>query len=332
MHSSRFAAARSQSTRRAFTLVELLVVIAIIAVLIGLLLPAVQSAREAARRSTCNGNLKQLGVAMLSFESARRSYPYTLGKESTAPAGGGPPYDLTNRGRSWIVQILPYMEQSDLYNSMRLDETLNQPENLVACGTAIKSLVCPSDTHQGKMNDRANLGNHPTAGQEWGVTNYKAVAGGNWAWGDHTGVTMTSGRWANDSNGIDRGNGMICRNSDNQPRNITRLSDIADGTSKTFAIGETVPAWSNHTTWFYFNHSTASCGVPLNYRLGLLGDTGLVAARGDWGRNYSFFSRHPGGGTFTMADGATAFISDSVDLQLYRQMATLDAGEIVRAQ
>jgi prepilin-type processing-associated H-X9-DG protein len=182
------------------------------------------------------------------------------------------------------------------------------------------------------MNDRANLGNHPTAGQEWGVTNYKAVAGGNWAWGDHTGVTMPSGRWANNSDGFDRGNGMICRNSDNQPRNITRLSDIADGTSKTFAIGETVPAWSNHTTWFSFNHSTASCGVPLNYRRGLLGDPGLVAARGDWGRNYSFFSRHPGGGTFTMADGATAFISDSVDLQLYRQMATLDAGEIVRAQ
>jgi prepilin-type N-terminal cleavage/methylation domain-containing protein/prepilin-type processing-associated H-X9-DG protein len=309
-----------------FTLVELLVVIAIIGVLVGLLLPAVQAAREAARRSSCQSNLKQLGLALHNYESARKTFPTTLGKETTAPAGGGPPYDLNNRGRSWIVQILPFIERADLSDRMVPDQPLSTPANLDVCGTAIKTLMCPSDTNNGTMNDRANLGNHPTSGRAWGITNYKAVAGGNWGWGDHTGVSMPVGRWPNDANGIDRGNGVICRNSDNQPGNITKLSDITDGTAKTFAIGEAVPEWSNHTTWFFFNHSTGGCGVPLNYRVGLVD---LYANRGDWGRNYSFFSRHPGGGMFTMADGSTAFITDSIDLTLYRRLATIAGGEAV---
>ena len=119
---------------------------------------------------------------------------------------------------------------------------------------------------------------------------------------------------------------MICRNSDNQPNNKTTISDIRDGTSKTFAIGESVPEWCQHTTWFYFNHSTASCGVPLNYRVGMVD---LVAATGDWGRNYSFFSRHAGGAMFAMADGATTFIEDQIDLTVYRQLATISGAENV---
>ena len=312
---------------RGFTLVELLVVIAIIGVLVGLLLPAVQAAREAARRGQCQSNIKQLVLGMQGFESARQTLPYNLGKESTAPAGGGPPYDLTNRGRSWIVQSLPYIENVELFNKMALDQPLSNAGNLDVCGTGIKSLLCPSDsTRTSTMNGRANIGNHPTSGRAWGITNYKAVAGGNWAWGDHTGVSMSGGRWPGDSNGIDRGNGIICRNSDNQPGNITALSDIRDGTSKTFAIGESVPEWCQHTTWFYFNHSTATCGVPLNYQVGVID---LVAATGDWPRNYSFFSRHPGGAMFATVDGSTTFVNDFIDLTVYRQLATISGRESV---
>ncbi len=313
--------------RSAFTLVELLVVIAIIGVLIGLLLPAVQSAREAARRASCQSNIKQVGLALHSYASANNdTFPHNLGRESTVSAAGGAPYNTGNRGRSWIARILPYMENTNLYDRMQFDQPLSNADNLDVCGTAIKELICPSDTSRGLMNDRANLGNHPTSGRQWGVTNYKAVAGGNWAWGDHTGVRMTNGRWPNSDNGIDRGNGMICRNSDNQPGNITTFTDITDGTSKTFALGEAVPEWSNHTTWFFFNHTTGGCGVPLNYRVGLVD---LFAARWDWGRNYSFFSRHPGGAMFAMADGSTTFITNSIPLSLYRQLATIGSGEAV---
>ncbi|MFM8494769.1 MAG: DUF1559 domain-containing protein [Planctomycetia bacterium] len=141
----------------AFTLVELLVVIAIIGVLIGLLLPAVQSAREAARRASCQSNIKQVGLALHSYASANNdTFPHNLGKESTAAAGGAaPPYSTGNRGRSWIARILPYMENTNLYDRMQFDQPLSNADNLDVCGTAIKELICPSDTSQGLMNDRA---------------------------------------------------------------------------------------------------------------------------------------------------------------------------------
>ena len=118
--------------RLAFTIVELLVVIAIIGVLIGLLLPAVQSAREAARRASCQSNIKQLGLALHSYTSANNdTFPYNLGKESTAPAGGGPPYNTGNCGRSWIARILPYTENTNLYDRMKFDQPLSNADNLV---------------------------------------------------------------------------------------------------------------------------------------------------------------------------------------------------------
>jgi len=289
-------------------------------------LPAVQAARESARQAQCQSNMKQLGLGLLNYESSRGSFPYNLGRE-LANTSGTTPYDLSNRGRSWIGQTLPFIENAELYNRMQFDQPLSNAANLDACGTPIKSLLCPSDsTRVGTMNNRSNIGNHPTSGKAWGITNYKAVAGGNWAWGDHTGVSMAGGRWPNDTNGLDRGNGVICRNNDNQAGNITPLSSIRDGASKTFAIGESVPEFCTHSTWFYFNHNTATCGVPLNYQVGLLD---LTTVSSDWGRNYSFFSRHPGGGMFTLCDGSTTFVTDSIDLTLYRQLATIAGRESV---
>jgi len=306
------------------------VVIAIIGVLVGLLLPAVQQAREAARRSACTNNLKQLALAMLNHESAKGRLPENYGRsEADRQANVGPQYNTNNTGRSWLTNCLPFMEELTVFDALPAE---GQPmtANIDAFAEPLRNVRCPSDggARRGTRNGRANLGNHPTSGREWGITSYKAVAGGNWAWGDHTGVTQATNKHGSTNNGLDRGNGVINRNGDKYSGNVTPLVDILDGTSKTFAVGETVPEWCNHTSWFFFNHATATCGVPLNYRIEQ-GSAFLASTHGDWSRNYSFFSRHPGGGSFAFVDGSVAFIQDSIAIDVYRQLATISGGESV---
>ncbi|NCY02223.1 MAG: DUF1559 domain-containing protein [Planctomycetia bacterium] len=319
---------QASRARSGFTIVELLVVIAIIGTLVGLLLPAVQAARESSRRGACQSNVKQLALAMLNYESSRKRLPNNFGKESTASPGlPAPQIDGTNRGRSWIMLILPFIEEAATFNQIRFDQSIDDPTNVAVFSRPLRGVLCPSDTSSGVMANRENLGaiGANTSGS-WGVTNYKAVAGGNWEFAPTGRISFPTGRWANDSNCFENGNGIICRNKLNDPGNFTRLANITDGTSKTFAIGEAVPEWCTHTTWFHCNHTTASCGLPLNNRLG---EVNLVANASDWANNYSFFSRHTGGAMFALCDGSTTFVSQSIDATLYRQLATIDTGEPV---
>jgi prepilin-type processing-associated H-X9-DG protein len=142
-------------------------------------------------------------------------------------------------------------------------------------------------------------------------------------------VKQAGGRWANDPNGLDRGNGIICRSGDNNAGNISTFGDIKDGTSNTFAVGEAVPAWCNHTWWYWFNGTTATCGVPLNYRKGNPA-VKLETQLTDWGRNYSFFSQHPGGAYFALADGSARFVADNIDINVYRAGATINGSEALQ--
>jgi prepilin-type N-terminal cleavage/methylation domain-containing protein len=314
---------RSCLGRRAFTLVELLVVIAIIGILVALLLPAIQAAREAARRTQCVNNIKQLATAMHNYHDTYQMLPINY--------GGNNQYNNTATGKSWLIGVLPFIEQQTLYSQIDFTKAIgdntaaaNRTANTDIAEQAVKPFLCPSDgdAMNGVMGGRANVGG------TWGINSYKAVAGGNWGWGDHN-VSQAAGRWGSQNNGLDRGNGIICRNGDNQLGNWTRFAHITDGTSLTFAVGESVPAWCQHTWWWWFNGSTATCGVPLNYRI-QYGDPQLKAWTGDWGRNYSFFSRHPGGAQFALCDASTRFISDSIDITLYRQLATIDGAEAVQ--
>lgn len=297
-----------------FTLVELLVVIAIIGVLVALLLPAVQAAREAARRMSCSNNVKQLVLAIHTYHDANGVVPINY--------GGNQNYDGNGTGRSWIAGVLPNIEQGNLYNQIVNGANVNNSANLTVSLTVIPTLLCPSDSKVGKLPERANVGDTRA------VNNYKAVAGGNWAWGDHV-ISQANGRWPSDANGLDRGNGLICRNSDNQELNWTGLSDVKDGTSNTFAIGEAVPMWCTHSWWYWFNGSTATCGVPLNYRKNNA-SINLEAQRHDWPNNYSFFSQHPGGAFFGLCDGSVRFINDNIDVTIYRESATIRSGEVAR--
>jgi prepilin-type N-terminal cleavage/methylation domain-containing protein len=310
-------------SRRAFTLIELLVVIAIIAILIALLLPAVQQAREAARRTECKNKMKQIGLALHNYHDTFNMFPMSYTTDGA--------FNVTTRGRSWMTGILPYIELANLYathdQSAPLAPANTNPlplpysPNTVVAMTVIPAFLCPSDPSSGtgKLTGRANL----TANDAFGVNNYKAVAGSNWRWGTFPYIHPT-GRNSGSDNGLDAGNGWMCRNNRAAGPLVTRMRDITDGTSNTLFVGEALPGRSNHSTWYYFNHTTATCSVPLNHY-----QRNQSITVGDWGNNYSFASQHIGGGQFLMGDGAVKFVSENIDLQLYRNAATIDGGEVL---
>ncbi|HEX5102843.1 MAG TPA: DUF1559 domain-containing protein [Pirellulaceae bacterium] len=310
--------------------------IAIIGILVSLLLPAVQAAREAGRRASCSNNMHQLAIAMHNYNDIYTALPICYSGDGTASE--------TDWGKGWMVGILPFIEQDTLHKKIRwtpapsgTSHTLGSPENQAVATVTIKSFVCISDGNNGRgaMSGRANV-NPATI---YGVTNYKACAGANWCTADPSTGAIT-GQWSsagaqvtedvkaapfpNNGNGLDAGNGIICRNGSNNPALWHELAFVTDGLSNTFAVGEAVPAWCTHTTWWGWNHSTATCGIPLNYKppAVLNGTQTMEENAADYLNNYSFMSRHPNGAQFAMCDGAVKYITDSVDFTVYKRLAT----------
>jgi len=318
---------RHRPRQRGFTLIELLVVIAIIAILIALLLPAVQQAREAARRSTCKNNMKQIGIALHNYHEQAGQFPINWMSDTNWSG-----WNENTNGASWMLRILPNLDQGPLHDQYNPDG--NERDNRIISTTVIPTFVCPSDsTTEGTFGierSRANASNTSRQGVSMGnrraVTNYKACAGNNWRWGRWR-HNQPTGRYANNGNGLDRGNGVICRG---RPRPIsTKIADVTDGASNTFFAGEAVPAWCTHTWWYWFNGSTATTAIPLNAPpdRSPSGNPTLEASWGDWPDNYSFMSRHQGGGHFLMGDGSVRFVSDNINLALYRALGSIQSGE-----
>jgi prepilin-type N-terminal cleavage/methylation domain-containing protein len=311
--------------RQGFTLIELLVVIAIIAILIGLLLPAVQKVREAANRATCQNNLKQIALGVNSYYDAENYFPInTLVTDEDM--------NWNHANWSWLARLLPYLEQGNLYQQANIpNNTLKQSAAQVA--TQIPLFLCPSDpsSHTGPRTDGENMVGFPL-----GQTNYKGVEGANWGlWDLTTDNKDTQGtpigcdpRWVNPStidgseNGLNDGDGIFTRTD---WRHKKTMSDIEDGTSNTFLVGEDVPQWDVHCSWPYANHATGTCGIgPNATKL-----NGSMYDPGDWPDVYSFHSRHPGGLQFACVDGSVHFINNNIELVLYRALATRKGREAV---
>ncbi|MCL4193229.1 MAG: DUF1559 domain-containing protein [Thermoguttaceae bacterium] len=332
--------------RCGFTLVELLVVIAIIGILIALLLPAVQAAREAARRSSCTNNLKQLALACHNYHDVFKSMPLVYAYQPTGSVFADPP-PAECRTASWMQMILPFVEQQALYDMISFNHDVvldprngninapNTPSNAFVAQTVVPGFLCPSDGNNGngRMSSRANRGG------TWAVNNYKGVCGANWQWGSFVNDPRTTTPphptsrdpfGHNQGHGLDRGNGIFFRGV-NFPC-ATKMAAISDGTSNTFMIGEAVPRWCTHTWWWWFNGTTATCAIPLNANA-VCQNTGnrvadLDACWGNWQNNYSFMSRHPGGAGFAMADASVRFVSQTIEhLNVYRGLATISNGE-----
>jgi prepilin-type N-terminal cleavage/methylation domain-containing protein/prepilin-type processing-associated H-X9-DG protein len=308
--------------RSGFTLVELLVVIAIIGILIALLLPAVQAAREAGRRMQCINHVKQMVLAMHTYHDSHKTLPLNYKRSG---------YAETEVGTSWMIGILPYIEQRALFDRYQFDRPVGDPQNLEVIKTVIPTFLCPSDSAsfasghmEGDYTAPCCNDNRWWIRSQTAMTDYKACAGANWCWGDFN-VSNPQGRHADNCDGFSHANGIIGRNWGLVT--ITRLRDVTDGTTKTFAIGEAVAFWCGWSNWAWSNGCTGTCAIPPNYR------TGMVDLHGvwdDWSRNYSFFSMHPDGLNFGMCDGSAHFISDAIDIHVYRALATISSEEIVQ--
>lgn len=299
--------------RRAFTLVELLVVIAIIGILIALLLPAVQAAREAARRSSCTNNLKQLGLAVHNYHDVYQMLPISISMWAE-----GPNPSAVHNGKGWILSSLPYLEQKPLFDQFQaagvfVTEMTTWQTN-ATCQALMKTrlpvIECPSDVSAKTSTQTAQWG-----GIEVAVTNYKGCIGDTRMGGAasiHPGTEP-------DCHNTVRCNGIFYRNN---YQDKLRLAHIEDGTSGTFMIGEDVPVQNIHSAAYYSNGDYASCHAPLNY-------FPKPPTPGDWWNVISFRSMHPGGANFCMADASVRFISQSIDYNLYRALSTKARGEAV---
>jgi prepilin-type N-terminal cleavage/methylation domain-containing protein/prepilin-type processing-associated H-X9-DG protein len=322
-----------------FTLVELLVVIAIIATLIGLLLPAVQSARESARRVQCQNNLRQQSLALHNFESGKGRFP--------------PGFGIYRE--FWTAHILPGLEEQALYDTLEwIDPGTNDWSNFNhpnrrACQAVISAYRCPSaDIPLGKdsqgITGRVPISYRGVAGAMiscddasnmvagYKMPTYSPLEGTD---DDRPGDPDDSKRWVQSSDGILYGGSR------------TKLRHITDGTSKTLIVGETYtdtdyikdnqsmdywaifgPQLGAAKSWApgYVRGSEHSEGVgsavvPINSRLNPLMHGTLM--------EMSFGSYHPGGAHFARADGSVGWIAESIDLATYRGLATRAKGEAV---
>jgi prepilin-type N-terminal cleavage/methylation domain-containing protein/prepilin-type processing-associated H-X9-DG protein len=337
----------------AFTLVELLVVIAIIGILVALLLPAIQAAREAARRSGCSNNLKNLGLAALNHHDVMKHFPVSNGSAyaDESPVG-------TNTGAGWILNMLPQIEEQVLSDQFKAGggfegvfwdgagrtkaagNGIASFKNGIYCTqlmqTQLQVLRCPSDASDKRVRDDQS---------EWkkvlvAVTDYKGVLDDTFLGENHGGtignnapgtqyisgpyVEPPPSYWSDaphDCHNNLRCRGILFRNSFQRP---VKISSITDGTSHTFLMGECLPDYDNHSTAFYGNGDWCSCNLPLNNLLNIDPSTLNLSF---WWDQQSFRSLHPGGAQFGLADGSVRFVSETIDNQTYRVACSRNGGE-----
>lgn len=308
------------ANRVGFTLVELLVVIAIIGILVALLLPAVQAAREAARRMQCSNNLKQIALALHGYHDVHRTLPPGWLWAPPADQSGGSSW-------AWSAFILPYLEQTNLHDQLRVNvggalvPPTGDPTDIL-----LPMYVCPSDAGPDAIAFYRN----------YAKSNYPGVNG---TAGDSDGDGIPDGRPAAALNDPDA-NGIFGRASH------VSFADVLDGTSNTFAVGERESQYNFGAIWIRAiggggsgNNTNVVAGAVVGVcnpfkRLNLHNDLSnspgsVVPAPGNSDPVGNFSSLHPGGAQFALCDGSVRFVGETIALRTYQNLANRKDGEVV---
>lgn len=322
---------------RGFTLIELLVVIAIIAVLIALLLPAVQQAREAARRTQCKNNLKQIGLALHNYHSTHSAFPIgtSFARGSLADPGFGV---------SWWVGLLAYFEQAAMFNQlttsgshtgtiassnggMNTGYAVNAP---VIDGVSIPLMLCPSSPLPafGQPHNEHSIIRPQYIGISGAVNGPEGFIN-----------SPASRQWTSHQGGIASNGGVLV------PLRSSRIADITDGTSNTMVVGEQSD-WGRDAAgqktqinnWQGFMCGIIGTSIPFSGRTFNLTsiryavnqpNTPLAGVHNNDGPNNGIFSAHVGGVQILLADGSVRFIGENADLLTVKRLATRDDGAVL---
>jgi len=351
---TRGGTAHGGSARRAFTLIELLVVIAIIAILIGLLVPAVQKVRDAAARAQCSNNLKQIGLALHNHHDVKKTLP---------PGGMQTSVNGTPCYTTWAIEILPYVEQAALYAQYNQLQQNQTPANNLVGQKRVPVYECPADQLVGMLEIPAS---GPNMGQQWMHGSYRANSGMAHPQGEGFWDTFEAQYWppvsyqGRTTSVFDKAmrgplhgtatayNGVPAQTALG-PGNVSisvmggpeRFASITDGLSNTFMVGEftLTDVTRRATFWAYtyasYNQSSFSvesrvfgtsynkCWKPDGVHAGGYGADDNTCKRG-WG------SMHTGGINMLMCDGSVRFMSLDADVYLLAAMATIAGGEVAQ--
>ena len=312
-HSAPRFAARKK-TNAGFTLVELLVVIAIIGILIGMLLPAVQQVRAAARRTACQNNLKQIGLAVLNYESAYNKFP--PGQRWTALES-----DPTRLDYSWMALILPHIEANNIYKGINFDLPYLNPINLQVAGEIIPSYLCPSTAQEdGAREEDVILDYLDNDGVDLGCTDYRGISGPK-----STQTNPVTGENYERQHGVILGTkGLRNESRVLEPPGVT-FGKITDGSSNTMMVTECTGrgteredddpngAWISGKNITHINKQVNSDD-----------------AQGSW-NDELIFAEHYGGANAVRADGSVHFLSEAVTKETILSLCSRDGGEQIPA-
>jgi prepilin-type N-terminal cleavage/methylation domain-containing protein len=318
---------RQTNDRCGFTLVELLVVIAIIGMLVSLLLPAVQAARESARSLTCGNQLRQLSIAMHNYHSARHSLPAGVCNSNSNASLPPSLWDLRTPD-TWFAATLPFLEQQSLYDRFDFSDGTGSAINAPLVATALPGVMCPSDAATGTpiCSSRCNLFSSPTASTMLGLW-YAGSLGNGPLWNQ---CSFCSPAYPTESNkwccsGVDRAvdgkpNGMFA-----VAKMPVRFSQVTDGQSKTILLGETLPRESMHIAAYTGHFPVTATNIPIN----------SFVPRENWpnfghltnyGEAGGIKSRHPAGAYVAFADGRIDFLNESIDFLVLLALGSRASG------
>ncbi len=314
--------------RCGFTLIELLVVIAIIAILIALLLPAVQQARESARRLQCKNNLKQIGIALHNYHSSYRSFPRGgYGGTLTSANASDPTLKASALSLSWGAAILPGLEQSNLYDQINQSEWYVHTDNVPVGQTVLTTYICPSMPSGVMLKPN---GDQPSSSDLFARTDY----GGNYG---ERGLRCYPA--TNCQNNYGSGTGSVSYRGMFPLLSAPSvgIKDVTDGTTNTIFVGEAPEGI--HSIWIG-HKNVFDQSAPLNGRYASAGDTswqacvtfgGTANPPGKLGCDFGqeFHSYHSGGSQFLLVDGSARFINESIDVITLAALLSRQGGEVV---